>query len=189
MMAEQMGGKAYYALLEQFVNALTEPVLATGGEIHQYVGDEVVITWQRKLGLRNGNCLQCFFLIEDAMNAMSDEFERRFSRQPGFRAGMHGGQVIAGELGDIKRDIVFVGDVVNTAARLEEFAKKENRTFVASDAIIDAVEMPDHLTAVYVGDHLPRGKKTSVKLYEVQRSERVPALTTPKRSANDISGN
>lgn len=77
--------------------------------------------------------------------------------------------MIAGELGDIKRDIVFVGDVMNTAARLEEFAKKEDRRFVVSDAIIDAIELPEDLTADFITDHQPRGKATSVKLYDVQR--------------------
>lgn len=168
-MAEQMGGEKYYALLEQFVNALTEPVLATGGEIHEYVGDEVVITWKQKKGLRDANCVRCFFLIQDALNEKGESFERQFGRRPRFCAGLHGGQVIAGELGDIKRGIVFVGDIVNTAARLEEFAKKEARPFVVSEAIIGNIDMPKDLTAVYVGDHVPRGKEASVKLYEVRR--------------------
>ncbi len=171
-MAEQMGGRAYYDLLELFVNALTEPVLATSGEIHEYVGDEVVITWKMKVGLRNGNCLRCFFLIEDALNEMAGEFERRFSRQPRFRAGMHGGAVIAGELGDIKRDIVFVGDIMNTSARLEEYAKKNNRKFVVSEAVIDQIALPGKLTTVHIGDHQPRGKSDTVKLYEVLRREK-----------------
>jgi len=171
-MAEQMGGKSYYEMLDLFVHALTEPVLETRGEIHEYVGDEVVITWKFDAGLRNGNCLRCFFLIEDTIAEMADEFERRFARQPHFRAGLHGGTVIAGELGDIKRDIVFVGDIMNTAARIEEYAKKEGRSFVVSDAIIENIDMPPDLVADYAGDHLPRGKETSVKLYEVRRDDR-----------------
>jgi len=168
-MAEQMGGKAYYSLLNKFVNALTEPVLETRGEIHEYVGDEVVITWKWEKGLRDGNCLRCFFLIEDVLAEMAPEFERLFARQPRFRAGIHGGTVVAGELGDIKRDIVFVGDIMNTAARIEEFAKKDGRSFVASDAVIDAINLPAALAVDYVGDHRPRGKETSVKLYDVRR--------------------
>ena len=40
---------------------------------------------------------------------------------------------------------------------------------VMTDAIIDAVELPDVLTADYITDHQPRGKAASVKLYDVQR--------------------
>jgi adenylate cyclase len=43
---------------------------------------------------------------------------------PRFRVGLRGGIVTAGELGDLRRQIVFVADILNTAARLEEYAKQ-----------------------------------------------------------------
>ena len=44
-MAERLGSARYFELLRRFVDDLTEPVLETGGEIYQYAGDEVVVTW------------------------------------------------------------------------------------------------------------------------------------------------
>lgn len=47
------------------------------------------------------------------------------------------GTVIVGEIGDIKRAIVFNGDVMNTAARLEEQSRNVEGGFLASRAAID----------------------------------------------------
>ena len=80
-----------------------------------------------------------------------DEFRARYEREfgaiPRFRAGLHGGMVIAGELGDLKREIVFVGGILNTAARLEEYARSRELAFVASAAVVDPLELPTDVIA------------------------------------------
>ena len=167
-LAEQMGTARYYALLEEFVNSLTDPILRCRGEIMGYVGDEVIVTWPREVGLSDANCIQCFFTIDETFSAKRAEFLDKFGVEPKYRAGIHGGTVMAGELGDIKREIVFIGDVMNTAARLEEFAKKHDKRLIVSGAVIDNVELPDGFDAVYLSDHQPRGKEETVQLYEVR---------------------
>jgi adenylate cyclase len=61
-------------------------------------------------------------------------FEREFGASPGIRGSLHFGPVIVGEIGDIKRAIVFNGDVMNTAARLEELSRNVEGGFLASRA-------------------------------------------------------
>jgi class 3 adenylate cyclase len=43
------------------------------------------------------------------------------------RGSLHFGAVVIGEIGDTRRDIVFHGDVMNTAARLEEASRQRFR--------------------------------------------------------------
>jgi adenylate cyclase len=50
---------------------------------------------------------------------------------------LHFGPVIIGEIGDIKRAIVFNGDVMNTAARLEELSRQVDGGFLASRAAME----------------------------------------------------
>src|SRR5262249_41167638 len=50
-LAERMGSARYFELLRRFVDDLTEPVLETEGEIYQYAGDEVVVTWPMAKGV------------------------------------------------------------------------------------------------------------------------------------------
>ena len=58
-LAERLGSARYFELLRCFVDDLTEPVLETGGDIYQYAGDEVVMTWPVEAGLRGANCVRC----------------------------------------------------------------------------------------------------------------------------------
>ena len=59
--AEKLGHLKYYQLLNDYYADLTKAVLETSGEIYQYVGDEVVVSWLIDKGLNNSNCLNCFF--------------------------------------------------------------------------------------------------------------------------------
>jgi adenylate cyclase len=171
-LAERLGSARYFELLRRFVDDLTEPVLETGGDIYQYAGDEVVMTWPLETGLRGANCVRCFFLIRDAVAAGAARYEREFGARPAFRGGLHGGVVTAGELGDVKQQIVFTGDILNTAARLEEYAKHTGFDQVVSGAVLDRLTLPAGITAAPCGDLALRGKEASVSAYGLTRSER-----------------
>lgn len=166
-LAERLGSARYFDLLRHFVDDLTEPVLDAGGEIYQYVGDEVVITWRFATGVRDANCLRCFFNIVSAIARHSARYERDFGVVPRFRGGLHGGGVTAGELGDLRRQIVFVGDILNAAARLEEHAKREGLGLVASEAVLDRIDLPAGIVARRCGELALRGKEERVVAYSV----------------------
>ena len=61
--------------------------------------------------------------MRDELSRASSQFEREFGAVPRIRGSLHFGPVIVGEIGDVKRAIVFNGDVMNTAARLEELSR------------------------------------------------------------------
>ena len=121
---------------------LTDPVLETEGEIYRYAGDEVVITWTMETGVRTANCVRCYFGVRQAVERGATEYEKDFGAVPRFRGGLHGGTVTAGEIGDLRKQIVFVGDILNTAARLEEHAKRAGLDLVASEALLDRMRVP-----------------------------------------------
>jgi len=164
-LAERLGSARYFELLRRVVDDLTEPVLQTKGEIYQYAGDEVVITWPMGTGLRAANCVRCFFLVCAAVSGNPARYEREFGARPTLRGGLHGGTVTAGELGDLRQQIVFVGDILNTAARLEEYAKQAGFDLVASGAVLDRLTLPTGVKATPCGELALRGKAASVAAY------------------------
>jgi adenylate cyclase len=164
-LAERLGSARYFELLRRFVDDLTEPVLEAEGEIYQYAGDEVVITWTMETGLRAANCVRCFFDIRDTVARRVARYERDFGAAPRFRGGLHGGTVTAGELGDLRQQIVFVGDILNTAARLEEYAKRQALDLVVSGALLDRLALPPGIEAARCGDLALRGKEEPVTAY------------------------
>jgi adenylate cyclase len=164
-LAERLGSARYFELLRGFVDDLTDPVLENGGEIYQYAGDEVVVTWPMATGLRDAGCVRCFFDIRAAIAAEAARYQREFGVVPAFRGGLHGGAVTAGELGDLRRQIVFVGDILNTAARLEEYAKRTGQDLVVSGAVLKQITLPPGIQCTPYGALALRGKESSVDAY------------------------
>ena len=166
-LAERLGSARYFELLRRFVDDLTDPIVASRGEIYQYAGDEVVVTWSLAEGVRAANCVRCFFWSRDAVAREAARYTRDFGIVPRFRAGLHGGTVTAGELGDLRRQIVFVGDILNTAARLEEYAKRAGLDLVVSDALLSRLELPPGVLARRCGELELRGKEAPVAAYSL----------------------
>jgi adenylate cyclase len=158
-LAERLGSAGYFELLRRFVDDLTDPVLEAEGEIYQYAGDEVVLTWPIQAGVRAANCVRCFFEIRAAIARHAAWYEHDFGVVPRFRGGLHGGTVTGGELGDLKQQIVFVGDILNTAARLEDYAKRTGVDLVVSGALLEQLTLPPGIESKPHGELALRGKQ------------------------------
>ena len=133
-LAEQLGGVGIHRFLDRTFRLLTLSVVDTRGEVLNYVGDEVIVTWREREGAVDGRPLRCFMAMRDTLSRAASQFEREFGAAPRIRGSLHFGPVIVGEIGDIKRAIVFNGDVMNTAARLEELSRNVEGGFLASRA-------------------------------------------------------
>ena len=113
------------------------------GEVLNYVGDEVIVTWPETAGAIDCRPLRCF--LGDARwisPRASGQLQREFGAVPRIRGSLHFGPVIVGEIGDVKRAIVFNGDVMNTAARLEELSRNVDGGFLASRAAMERFTSP-----------------------------------------------
>jgi adenylate cyclase len=136
-LAERLGGVGIHRFLDRTFRLLTLSVVDYRGEVLDYVGDEVIVTWREISGAVDGRPLRCFMAMRDELSRASGQFEREFGAVPRIRGSLHFGPVIVGEIGDVKRAIVFNGDVMNTAARLEELSRNVDGGFLASRAAME----------------------------------------------------
>ena len=134
------------------------PVLDFRGEIYLYVGDEMIVTWPAERGASNGRALRCFLAIRQTLAAATASFRRDFGLTPQLRGSLHFGIVVVGEIGDIKRHIVFHGDVMNVAARLEEASRAFPGGFVVSGAAVDALGPVQGVALTKLGPLSLRGR-------------------------------
>lgn len=167
--AEHLGHKKYFRLLNRFFEDVTEGVIESKGEIYQYVGDEIVITWRLKDGLENLNCIRCYFDIERIINKKAHKYMEKYKLKPTFKAALHGGEVTTGEVGTFKKDIVFTGDVLNTTSRIEEKCNELGVKFLVSGDLIEQLELKEEFQAEEIGDVALKGKRNPVKVYNVTR--------------------
>jgi len=136
-LAERLGGIAIHRLLDRTFRLLTMAVVDYRGEVLNYVGDEVIVTWREKSGAIDCRPVRCFAAMRNELAQASGQFEREFGVVPRIRGSLHFGPVIVGEIGNVKRAIVFNGDVMNTAARLEELSRNVEGGFLASRAAME----------------------------------------------------
>jgi adenylate cyclase len=169
--AEKIGHEKFYSLLNTFFHEITEPVLATKAEIYQYVGDEIVFNWTTENGLKDANCLKIFFMIKKRIADREEYYLDEFGVVPGFKAGVHYGRVIIGQIGDIKREIVFNGDVLNTTARIQDLCNKYQQELLVSRRLLSLLKLPQEYAQEYLGKFQLRGKEEEIHLYGINEKK------------------
>jgi adenylate cyclase len=176
-LAERLGEFAFHRLINRFVVDITEPIVAADGEIHRYVGDELIATWRLADGIADAHCVRACFEAFDRLAALSPVYVRDFGAPVHCRAGLHCGPVITGEMGSVKKEIVLLGDTVNTTARIQEFCRQTGDRVLASAALVNLLELPFGITKRSLGDLHLRGKENDVVLYalEKERADNVAA--------------
>jgi adenylate cyclase len=171
-LAEQLGGIAIHRFLDRTFRLLTVAVVDHRGEVLNYVGDEVIVTWPERGGAIDCRPLRCFVVMHDELLRASAQFEREFGAAPRIRGSLHFGPVIVGEIGDIKRAIVFNGDVMNTAARLEELSRNVDGGFLASRAAMQRFSSAPPFTVRDLGRLPIRGRADGIDVIGID----APAL-------------
>jgi adenylate cyclase len=168
-LAERVGPVAVHSFLNRVFVLASDPVDDHRGEIYQYVGDEMVITWSNAAGAREARPIHCFLAIEARLDAASVDFVRDFGLAPRVRGALHVGPVVVGEVGAQKRDIVFHGDVMNTTSRLEQMARELDRRLVVSADALDRLSGPHHVDLEDLGAQTLRGRASPLRIYASPR--------------------
>lgn len=167
--AESLGHVRFLELLSRFIFDVSGAVLQHHGDVYKYVGDEVIVTWPLRAAMEDANCVRCYFEIFHRLARKRLAYIEAFGFLPKFRAALHCGTVVAGEIGDFKQEIVYLGDVINTTARLEEACKELGQPFLVSGAVVNQIQMPWNLEAQPLGPAQLRGKHEPLELFTIVR--------------------
>lgn len=165
--AEQLGHDQYFNLLQKYYEIMSDPIINTLGEVYQYIGDEVVITWESKRGLANNNCIRCFEKIKKNLNHHAQLFEKSFGFVPDFKAGTHLGEVTTGEIGALKKEVIYTGDVLNTTARVQGLCNEKNADLIVTEDLLKNLDNPDEWKRELIGELPLKGKSKLVKMYKI----------------------
>lgn len=164
--AEQIGHIKYSRLLQECFNQLTM-TKDFEAEIYQYVGDEVVIVWETKKGLKSSNILKFYYAYKNVLMNRADYYKSTYGVFPEFKCGCHIGKVVMTEIGQVKREIAYHGDVMNTAARIQSQCNKLNREFLMSKELYHLLVNDKAFKFEFMSDDILKGKKSQVKIYSV----------------------
>lgn len=165
--AERLGHQEFCRLIQESFRDLAGVANRRNVEIYQYVGDEAILTWIPELGLEDGNCVRVFFDFEHQIDSRSSFYREQFDVVPKFKAGVNIGPVTVAEIGVDKRDISYLSDVLNTAARLESMCRQQNARLLISQDLMEALDKTEDLRYRSVGELQLRGKREVVGVYRV----------------------
>lgn len=167
--AEQLEELQYFNFLKDFFQDITPAILRTGGDIYQYVGDEVIISWPLRDDSNNNTCVDAFFEIKKDLESKAKDYLQKYGLVPSFKVGLHCGKVVVGEIGIIKRDISFSGDVLNTASRIQAKCNEFGVDILISSSLADRLATNAANWNLRVMEKVAlKGKKNPVLLYSVQ---------------------
>ena len=166
--AEKLGHFDFAYFLKDYYSDITEALRKTNAQIYQYVGDEVILIWSFKKGLEDNNVIHCFFEMKKIINGLKAKYIAKYGVYPEFKAGLHGGKVIVTWVGELKREITYLGDVVNTTARIQEDCKRLDKDFLISEELLNRISGLGNVKASFVEETIPRGREESVRLYSLE---------------------
>jgi adenylate cyclase len=161
--AERLTPAELAALMNDYYEVIFRVVQNYGGEISDTAGDSMIAVWastERDAAARL-RAAQASLAILDAV----DEFNRKHSdaRLP-TRIGLESGELLLGNIGAEQRyEYRAVGDIVNTAARIQGLNQPLGTRVLISAATLDELA---ELKARDVGTFLLRGKRLPVRVLE-----------------------
>jgi len=176
--AERLGHQKYSQLLQDCFFDLSEAVVRHSAVVYQYVGDEAVLTWRTQAGLANANCIRVFAAFDEAIRARSDHYQTRYGMLPEFKAGVHVGPVTVAEVGGVKKELAFHGDVLNTASRIEGKCNELGCRLLVSERLAKLVADHGDYDFESVGEVELKGKALPVRVYG-DPQWRVPERASP----------
>ena len=167
--AEKLGHSEFALFLKDYYSDISEAIRKTNAQIYQYVGDEIVLSWSYKEGIKNNNVINCFFHMKQIIADLKENYIEKYGAIPDFKAGLHGGQVVVTWVGELKKEIVYIGDVLNTTARIQEDCKRLSKDFLISGPLLNEFSELGNVQADFVEDAILRGKEEHVKLYSLAK--------------------
>ena len=167
--AETLGHFKYSQLIQDCFYDLNDIVPKYAAEIYQYVGDEAVLSWPYRKGLVNNNCVALFFAFQTALKSRNSYYMNKYGLIPEFKAGLHGGILMVAEVGVVKKELAFHGDVINTSARIQAECNKHNVSILISEVLKGDLQLDAKYATSSIGNVLLKGKNKALNVFAVSQ--------------------
>lgn len=125
-------------LLNRYFEAMGSAIEGAGGIANQFTGDGVMALFGLQSGLPGGAtaALRAARAMQTAIAQLSAELHLELRRPLGLGIGIHCGTTVVGHMGrGVATYLTAVGDVVNTASRLQDLTKQFDCQLVISEPV------------------------------------------------------
>jgi adenylate cyclase len=166
-LAEKLGHIQYSRLIQDCFDDLGV-VVENEAEIYQYVGDEVILTWELREGIRNQNCINAFYNFKKQLFKKKEYYLRKYDCQPFFKAGINAGTITVTEVGRYKKEIAYHGDTINTAARIQAKCNELDQELLISEDLKKMLNS-NGFDFNIIGSVQLKGKENEISIFSVSK--------------------
>jgi len=165
--AEVLGHELYSQFIQDCFKDLNSVLKRYDAEVYQYVGDEAVITWMPPKAFKKNNCISLFFAFQQKLKKKANYYQTKYSYQPQFKAGIHYGKLMIAEVGTVKKELAFHGDVINTASRIQKLCNSFDKPLLVSESVLNRLSISDTHYSLLFEDAALKGKTKRLKIYAI----------------------
>jgi adenylate cyclase len=171
-------------IVNRFLGAVSQAVIESGGRPNQFVGDGMLALFGLSSSRQEASrqALKAAAMIAANVDELNKFLEHDLREPIRFGIGIHGGEVIVGDIG-YRDHMVFtaLGDAVNVAARLQDMTKNLSGEGVVSDEVrinagLPAEALPQHEVAI-------RGRNEPMIVRTVTDAKQLSSLVNDEQSA------
>ena len=175
-LAERLSASDAATFLNDHFRLLAACVEAEGGTIDKYIGDSLMAFWGAPELQMDHSARACRAARAIAAAIVGDNRRRRGRDLPPvrIRIGIHAGPAMVGNIGAPGRiNYTLVGDVVNTAQRIEDVAKEcmtddDEAVVLVSDVVLRSAGAG--CSAQPIGQHVLRGRHEATNVFRLEAS-------------------
>ncbi len=171
--AERLGYLVYGQMVKDCMDDINVLLSTYEAQVYQYVGDEVILTWKTDDAIKNLNFVEIFYAFDERLRKRANYYRKKYDTLPVFKAGANSGRVTATEIGVIKRDLAFYGDVLNTASRLQDQCNSLDRRLLISGNLKHQIgniySVPYQFE--FMGNKLLKGKQDSIDIFAILQKQ------------------
>ncbi|HSQ43101.1 MAG TPA: adenylate/guanylate cyclase domain-containing protein [Fibrobacteraceae bacterium] len=167
-LAEEIGHEAYSAFLREYFHLVSNCCEENHGEIYQFAGDGVILSWPMRICRKTARPLTCFQDLVICFRNCRPWFEKRFHHSPQFKAAIHIGRVISTEVGNFGSAMAYHGDTLNTTARIQALCNLLKKDLLVSDSFVRKMPNLAGYRATSQGTFQLKGKNQDLEIFSME---------------------
>lgn len=166
--SESMGPEELVDLLNRYFELMVDAIQSSKGMVDKFIGDGIMAVFGAPLDDRDSafNATLAALRMQVALRELNLELESENRPPIKIGVGVHTGEAVVGNIGSPERlEYTAIGDVVNTASRIEGLNKKYGTSILISEETFQALE--GRIPADALDETLLKGKTRPIKIYQV----------------------
>lgn len=163
--------EAYHQFVNELFREISITAMRHNGYVYEYVDDQIILYWKSDQRSWPSAIVNFYQDVRRSVKGQENYYLKIYNLIPVLQWGAHGGKVIQAEIGEIKTEIVFHGDVLNTAARIATLERADKDALIFSHYVFEGIRNPKELNIIPIGTIELRGRLQSVPCYSLHYAD------------------